>query len=262
MAKVLMCAPSHYTIQYEINPWMKLTNAINPVVAREQWKSLVGVLENLGVDVWKVPQKKGCPDMVFTANAGIVHGKTFIPSHFRYKERQAETPAFVSYFRKKKYRIDDVTRGVYFEGEGDLLSYRDILIGGFRYRSEMAAHEKVSAALKRRLITLELAQPHFYHLDTCFFPLDERTVIYYPAAFDEYGRKAIERFIENPVTVTKADAHRFACNAFRVGRKVVLNLVSRTLKQRLHKLGYEAVETPTSEFVKAGGSVKCLLLKL
>jgi N-dimethylarginine dimethylaminohydrolase len=33
-------------------------------------------------------------------------------------------------------------------------------------------------------------------------------------------------------------------------------------KKTLKHLGYEAVETPTSEFVKAGGSVKCLLLIL
>ena len=73
---------------------------------------------------------------------------------------------------------------------------------------------------------------------------------------------SIRRFVKNPVAVGKSDARRFACNAFRVGRKVVLNTVSRALKQRLKKLGYEPVETSTSEFVKAGGSVKCLLLKL
>lgn len=262
MSRVLMCSPSHYAIRYEINPWMKLSNAIDPVKAREQWDALYGILRRLGVDVWLVPQKKNCPDMVFTANAGVALGYTFIPSHFRYKERQAETAAFVAFFKRKKYTIADVTRGTYFEGEGDLLGYRDLLFGGFRYRSEVAAHEKVGAKFRRRLISLELAQPRFYHLDTCFFPLDDRTVVYYPGAFDTYGRKAIERFVDNPVAVNKADAHHFACNAYRVGRKVVMNLVSRALKKRMLDLGYEVVETSTSEFVKAGGSVKCLLLKL
>jgi N-dimethylarginine dimethylaminohydrolase len=262
MARVLMCSPRHYAIQYEINPWMKLSNAIHPVRAQAQWDALYQMLRKLDVDVQLVPQKKNCPDMVFTANAGIVDGRTFIPSHFRYKERQPETPAFVSFFKRKGFHVADVAKDVYFEGEGDLLGYRDMLIGGYRYRSELSAHEKVSAAMRQRLVSLELAHPRFYHLDTCFFPLDDRTVFYYPGAFDAYGRKVIQRFVENPVAVQKPDAYQFACNAFRVGKKVVMNVVSRALKKELHALGYEAVETPTSEFVKAGGSVKCLLLKL
>jgi len=257
-----MCPPSHYAIRYEINPWMKITHTVNPAAARRQWDALSSLLRRLGVSVTLIPQRKGSPDMVFTANAGIARGRTFIPSHFRYRERQAESAAFTRFFKRKGYRVVDAAKGLYFEGEGDLLSYRDMLWGGFRYRSELSAHEKVSAALGKRLVSLELAQPRFYHLDTCFFPLDERTILYYPGAFDAYGRRVIRRFAENPVAVGKADAHRFACNAYRVGRKVVLNEVSRALKRRLHALGYQAAETPTSEFVKAGGSVKCLLLKL
>jgi N-dimethylarginine dimethylaminohydrolase len=262
MSRVLMCPPRHYAIEYEINPWMKMAHPIRTTEALRQWNALRAILEELGVTVLTVPQKKGCPDMVFTANAGVASGNTFIPSHFRYKERQRETDAFVRFFKKKNYKIADIAKGSYFEGEGDLLPYRDLLVGGFRYRSELSAHEKVSALLGKRLVALELAQPHFYHLDTCFFPLDERTAVYYPGAFDAYGRKVIERFVENPVTVDTADARRFACNAFRVGRKVVLNKVSRALKGKLQKRGYEAVETSTSEFIKAGGSVKCLLLGL
>jgi N-dimethylarginine dimethylaminohydrolase len=262
MVRVLMCAPSHYSINYEINPWMKLSNAIDPVVARQQWDGLYGILRKLGVTILLVPQQKRCPDMVFTANAGVVEGPVFIPAHFRFKERQGETAAFTRFFKKHKYRISDVTKGLFWEGEGDFLPYRDYLFGGFRFRSELAAHERVAEALHRRVIGLELAEPHFYHLDTCFFPLDERTAFYYPGAFDRYGRRAIERFVENPVPVPKEDAHRFACNAFRVGRRVVLNQVSQKLKARFEKLGYETIETPTSEFVKAGGSVKCLLLRL
>jgi N-dimethylarginine dimethylaminohydrolase len=262
MPEVLMCPPQHYSIQYEINPWMKMKNGINPARARKQWDALVKTLTDLGVRVRTIPQKKGCPDMVFTANAGVVDQRTFIPSRFRFRERRGEEPAFIAYFRRRGFRIRDVAQGHFFEGEGDLLGYRDLLFGGFRYRSEIAAHEAVAATLKRRLITLELMQPHFYHLDTCFFPLDDKTAIFYPGAFDAYGRKVIGQFIENPVPVSKADAERFACNAFRVEKTVVLNKASPTLKKALARLGYSVRESPTSEFMKAGGSVKCLLLKL
>src|SRR4029077_4436137 len=196
MPRVLMCAPRHYAIRYEINPWMKMTNPIKLDAAAHQWDALHGVLKKLGVDVTLIPQRQGSPDMVFTANAGVASGRVFIPSHFRFPQRQAETAAFVRFFKKQGYRIADVARGLYFEGEGDLLGYQDLLFGGFRYRSELRAHEKVADQLGRRLIGLELTQPRFYHLDTCFFPLDDRTALYFPGAFDDYGRKVIRRFIE------------------------------------------------------------------
>jgi N-dimethylarginine dimethylaminohydrolase len=260
--KVLMCAPEHYAIRYEINPWMKLRNPIHTAKASGQWQVLYHSLRKLGVEVWKVPQKKACPDMVFTANAGIARGRTFIPSHFRYAQRQGEEMAFQRFFRQKGYKIHDVARGLFFEGEGDLLAYRDMFFGGFRFRSEVRAHERVSNALGRRLVTLELSAPQFYHLDTCFLPLDDRSVLYYPQAFDAYGRRVIRRFIQNPVAVSREDAYQFACNGIRVGRTVVLNRASRRLKGQLAVLGYNVLESPTSEFMKAGGSVKCLLLTL
>jgi N-dimethylarginine dimethylaminohydrolase len=260
--KLLMCAPSHYAIRYEINPWMKIQNRITPAKALAQWKGLYSALRRLGAEVWLVPQKKGCPDMVFTANAGVARGKTFIPSHFRYTQRRGEEPAFIRFFRRKGYAIRDAAKGVFFEGEGDLLPYRDMFFGGFRFRSEIRAHERVSAALGKRLVTLELSAPRFYHLDTCFLPLDEKSALYYPQAFDAYGRKVIRRFVQNPIPVSKEDAYYFACNGIRVGRTVVLNRASRRLKGQLARLGYTTLETPTSEFMKAGGSVKCLLLSL
>jgi N-dimethylarginine dimethylaminohydrolase len=137
-----------------------------------------------------------------------------------------------------------------------------MFFGGFRYRSEIRAHERVSAALGKLLVTLELATPQFYHLDTCFLPLDERSVLYYPQAFDAYGRKVIQRFVQNPIAVSREDANHFACNGIRVGRTVLLNQASRKLKGQLARLGYDVFETPTSEFMKAGGSVKCLMMTL
>jgi N-dimethylarginine dimethylaminohydrolase len=260
--KVLMCAPSHYDIRYEINPWMKMRNRIHSREALKQWEGLYRALIHLGVKVLTVPQKKECPDMVFTANAGVVHGREFVPSHFRYPERRCEELAFLHFFKRKGYRLRDAAKGLFFEGEGDLLPYRDMLFGGFRFRSEVRAHERVSEAFKKRFVAMELVRPHFYHLDTCFLPLDDRSVLYYPGAFDPYGRKVIKRFVENPIPVSAVDAYQFACNGIRVGRTVVLNKASRTLKKTLKKEGYDVVETPTSEFMKAGGSVKCLLLKL
>jgi N-dimethylarginine dimethylaminohydrolase len=259
---VLMCAPTHYTIRYEINPWMKIKNRINPQKAHRQWNALYQTLRRLDVDVWLVPQKQDSPDMVFTANAGVVKGKIFIPSRFRYPQRRSEEYAFMQFFKSKGLKIRKAAKKNFFEGEGDLLSYRNMIFGGVGFRSEIKAHELVARALGRRFVPLQLASPHFYHLDTCFFPVDERTVLYYPGAFDAPSKRMIKRLIENPIPVSRRDALAFGCNALRVGKTIVLNKAGRALKSRLKSLGYDVLETPTSEFIKAGGSVKCLVLKL
>lgn len=257
-----MCAPTHYAIRYEINPWMKIKNRSDPAIALAQWTALKELLERLRVKVLTLPQKKNCPDMVFTANAGVVSGDRFVPSHFRYVQRRGEEPAFIRFFRRQGFKILDPAKGMYFEGEGDLLPYRDLYFGGFRFRSEIRALEAVAKALGKRFVELELAKPHFYHLDTCFLPLDDKSVLYHPAAFDAYGRQAIRQFVADPIPVALDDARNFACNGLRVGRNVVLNKASRPLKAALARRGYQVLETPTSEFMKSGGSVKCLLLKL
>ena len=260
--KFLMCAPTHYAVHYEINPWMQLKNPPDPYLAARQWNNLSNVLKQLGAQIVTIDQSPDCPDMVFTANAGVVAGNIFIPSHFRYQERRAEEKPFAHFFKSRRYRVADAAKGLFFEGEGDLLAYRDMLFGGFHFRSEPKAQKRVSAALKKPLIPLDLVQPHFYHLDTCFCPLDDRTVMYYPEAFDKKGQRMIRERVADPLPVSRKDADHFACNAIRIGRTVVLNQASPALKKALDQRGYGVIETPTTEFIKAGGSVKCLLLKL
>ena len=131
--KVLMCPPHHYAIKYEINPWMKLANAIHVKRARRQWNGLYRTLKRLGVEIVLVTPEKDCPDMVFTANAGVVSGRRFIPSRFRYVERQGEFPAFVRFFKRRGYHVQDAARGLFFEGEGDLLPHGKLLFGGFGF---------------------------------------------------------------------------------------------------------------------------------
>ncbi|HJN66163.1 MAG TPA: amidinotransferase, partial [Pirellulales bacterium] len=57
-------------------------------------------------------------------------------------------------------------------------------------------------------------------------------------------------------------AGRFACNAVVVGKTVITNSGCPQLHEALAGRGYEPQETDLSEFVKAGGSAKCLTLRL
>lgn len=263
-APLLMCRPTYYTIAYEINPWMRLTRQVVQRVAARQWQALYKLLtEQLKASVRLLRPVEGLPDLIFTANAGLVSGQTVIRSNFRHPERQGEELVFERYFRQRGYRVMTLPRRFNFEGEGDALRVGETLFFGFRFRSDAPAHEHLARILHCRVLPLELVDRRFYHLDTCFCPLNETSALWYPKAFDRYGRRVIETYVKDPVAVSQADALRFCCNAVIVNRAVIFHRgVSKALRKQLGNRGFVLYELDLSEFLKAGGSAKCLVLRL
>jgi len=259
-----MCRPTYYTIAYEINPWMRLTRQVRHIAGQRQWQALYRFLTHrLRVPVRLMRPVAGLPDLVFTANAGLVAGHTFIRSNFRHPERRGEEPVVERYFRRLGLRVVRLPRSFNFEGEGDALWCGENLFLGFRFRSDATAHEHLARILSCRVLPLELVDKRFYHLDTCFCPLDAASALWYPKAFDRYGRRVIERYVRDPIAVSEADALKFCCNAIVVGRSMVLHRgISKRLRRTLDGRGFAVHELDLSEFLKAGGSAKCLALRL
>jgi len=259
-----MCKPTYYTIAYEINPWMSLRRQANHRRALMQWTRLHELLtRRLKARVKLLTPKPGVPDLVFTANAGLAVGRTFIRSNFRHPQRQREEPYIERYVKRRGFRLVTLPRRYRFEGEGDALWMNGTLLFGFRFRSDAPAHEELARLLHTQVLPVELADRRFYHLDTCFAPLDDRAALWFPKAFDRYGRKVIEGLVEDPISVSEADAKRFVCNAIAVGRSIVLQEgFSVTLRQQLMQRRFSLHPLDLSEFLKAGGSAKCLVLRL
>lgn len=263
MRRILMCPPDHYGIEYEINPWMSRSRQVDRQEARKQWEELAGLLRGkLGLSISLLEPQEGLPDLVFTANAGIVHGNTFVPSNFRHPERRGEAPVFRRWFEKEGYAIHPLPPELYFEGEGDVLRFGDELFAGYRIRSDIHTHAWVSKILDTSVLSLELVDDRFYHLDTCFCPLSADTAAYYPPAFDSYACKVIESRVPRKIEVSPEEALRFACNAVVADGKAVLPAGCGSLRRALEARGYEVWETELSEFLKAGGAAKCLVLFL
>ena len=261
--RVLMCEPVHYRIDYEINPWMRRSRPADGPRALAQWRTLRARLEALGVAVETVEQGPDTPDMTFTANAGLAVGGRFIPSNFRYPERQPEEDRFVRWFRGRGYVIESIHRPHRWEGEGDVLADGEgRAFAGWRFRTDARALDHLEAALGLELVRLELADERFYHLDTCLAPLGGGRALYAPGGFTAAGRALLARCFGDLIEVDGEEALRFACNALPVGRRVVLNDGCPRTERALAERGYEAVPVPTGEFLKAGGSVKCLVLTL
>ena len=262
---VLMCEPVHFRIEYEINPWMRRANQVRGPRALEQWRDLRRTLDELGVRVELVEQAPDVPDMTFTANAGVAAGRRFIPANFRFPERQPEAARFTAWFEDRSYTVETIHEPHYWEGEGDVLP--DVgapqrVFAGYRFRTEDRALDHLDELLGVEATRLELVDPRFYHLDTCFCPLGGGRALYFPAAFAERSRAKLEAAFDELIAVPEEEALRFACNALVVDDAVVLNTGCPRTGAELTRLGLRCVETPTDEFLKAGGSVKCLVLML
>jgi N-dimethylarginine dimethylaminohydrolase len=260
--RILMCPPDYYGIEYEINPWMSRSRGSNRVQAVEQWTALADILRGLGVQVEVMTPQPGLPDLVFTANAGLIYRGTFYSARFRHAERARESPVFDAWFSEHGFPVQHLPEGMYHEGAGDALFCGDALFAGYRIRSDVRGHQWLGQTLGVRVLPLELVNPHFYHLDTCFCPLAPGLAIWYPPAFDDYGQRVIETHVPTLIAAAEDEANRFGCNAVVVGKTVVLNAGCPRLAGALNERGFTTMATPLDEFLKAGGSAKCLTLRL
>ena len=264
--RFLMCAPDHYDVDYVINPWMEGNiHKSSRDRAVEQWQKLHYILKDRTL-VDLVEPQPGWPDMVFTANAGLVLGKTVVLSRFFHKERQGEEPYFKQWFESQGYTVHELPKDLPFEGAGDALLDREgrWLWAGYGFRSELDSHPYLAKWLDIEVVSLRLMDERFYHLDTCFCPLSGGYLLYYPPAFDAYSNRLIEMRVppEKRIAIEEADAANFACNAVNIDQVVVMYKASDALKKRMAALGFELVETPLTEFLKAGGAAKCLTLRV
>jgi len=260
MRRVLLCPPDYYGVEYEINPWMDRTREVKPALAREQWQTLHDQLTSLGCQVELLPPQPGLPDMVFTANAGLVSGRKFIRSNFRFAQRRGEEPHFEKWFADAGFEVERLPEGMFFEGEGDALFAGETLVCGYRFRSDVRSHERLGSLLKCLAVSVELVQDRFYHLDTCFCPLPDGGAIWYPEAFDSYGQQTLRRRLPELIAVHPEEAERFACNAVVLDREILLPDGCPKLGETLERRGYRAHPLPMTEFMKAGGACKCLTL--
>jgi N-dimethylarginine dimethylaminohydrolase len=264
--KILMCPPDYFTVEYVINPWMAgNAGSMSIELACRQWETLKDTLGRYAEIVTIDPQPD-LPDMVFTANAGVVYGDKAVASHFMPHERRPEEAHFKKWFRENGFELLDLDEKIGFEGAGDCLIDRagPWLWTGYGFRTEIEAHAPIRDFFDVELVSIRLTDSRFYHIDTCFCPLTGGFLMYHPTAFDYESRVAIETRIppHKRIIVDTLDAGNFACNAVNIGDQVFLNKASDPLKAQLMLNGFEVQEVELSEFLKAGGSAKCLTLKL
>lgn len=269
--RVVLTTPTYFEVEYVINPHMsENVGAVNRLVAFQQWKAIRATYTALDTEPVVLNGQSGLPDMVFCANQTLPYfdpdsrTRGVVLSRMHSEHREGEVPYYESFFENQGYTVqhlpDDLDAD--FEGMGDALWHpgRQLLWGGYGYRTSPDAYEALSDLLDVPVVLLRLVDPDYYHLDTCLCPLDEEHALVASQAFGEEGRALIDALFNHVIEVPDEEArHQFACNAHTPdGQHVLIQEGCERTVDLLREHDFVPVELDTSEFVKAGGSVFCM----
>ncbi len=264
---VLMCRPDFFTVSYQINPWMHPENPTDTSRSVIQWNELYRTYRDLGFDVQLVDPIEGLPDMVYAANGGFVLDNIAYGAKFTYPERQPEGPAYMDWFRENGFdvREPECTN----EGEGDFLLVGDVILAGTGFRTNLDSHREVADIFGRDVISLELVNPSFYHLDTAIAVLDpapaegeQANIAYLPSAFNDAGLAVLRERYPDAILVSEEDASVLGLNSYSDGYNVVIASRAKGFERQLRDRGYNPIGVDLSELLLGGGGVKCCTLEL
>lgn len=259
----LMCPPDHFRVGYEINPWMTRAVQPDPELASEQWYNLVSNLKQAGAAVEILQPVASLPDMVFTADIGLIDQRSFIKSRFHYAERQPEVQHGVDWFRSRNYEVIELPLGAETSLESsDIRLFRGCLLAGYGFRTTFAAHIALARLWRCEVLSLEFVDPRLYHLDLSFCPLDDRRAMVAPAAWSRRGCALVETLVPEPLVLELDEALTFCANAIVVDKTVIMPSCPARVGRILEHWGFTVCISPVSEFLKAGGAVHCLALAL
>jgi N-dimethylarginine dimethylaminohydrolase len=255
-----MTPPTFFAVEYAINPWMDTSSSVDTHVAMNQWEALRQTYKELGHTVELVEPVAGLPDMVYAANGGLVVNDTAVVARFAFPQRAGEADAYAEWMAFHGY--EPVYTRHLNEGQGDLLVVGSILLAGYGFRTERRAHDEIAKAVGMPVVSLELVDPRFYHLDTALAVLDDSTIAYYPPAFSEASRVQLRELFPDAIEVATTDAYVLGLNAVSDGLNVVLPAAACGFAEQLRAAGFRPIGVDLSELLKGGGSVKCCTLEV
>jgi len=257
---VLMCRPEYFTVSYRINPWMHPEEPTDTSLAVRQWDELYQTYLDLGFDVQLIDPIPGLPDMVYAANGGFVIDNIAYGASFTHPERQPEGPAYMDWFGSAGFDVR-VPQNIN-EGEGDFLLVGDVVLAGTGFRSASRSHEEIAEIFDREVVTLNLVNPSFYHLDTAIAVLDSSNIAYLESAFDEPSLGILRERFPDAIIATEEDAAVLGLNSYSDGYNIVIASRAKDFERQLRERGYNPIGVDLSELLLGGGGVKCCTLEL
>ncbi|WP_141734741.1 dimethylarginine dimethylaminohydrolase family protein [Oligoflexus tunisiensis] len=275
---VFFVKPDAFDLVAAINAHMKNEHGelhtVDKERARQQWKKVVEVYQQLGFKTTVMDCRPECPDMVFCANQTFPYldrdgQPAVILSNMWDETRHLEVSSLAAQLERLGVRVQALPtrqKETLFEGMGDALWVpgRRLICGGHGFRTDPRIYETIHAITGTPIVLFELRNPKFYHLDTCLSLLDARTVLACRDGFTADGWKTLQRLFPRIIEVPlpEADAPGFACNAHCPDQQhVILQKGCEETCRILRSYGFTPVEVETDEFIKSGGSVFCMKMQ-
>lgn len=260
--KILMCPPDYFQIEYEINPWMSVKNQVDKFLALKQWQNLYKIYTgHLHNKVNLIPARQGIPELTFIGDSVFIHKNKVVASNFVYKKRREEAEHAINWFLKRNYIVKRLPANIFFEGSADAFVWDNKILGSFGMRSDKEAYNIISDFFGLEAIPLELIDSKFYHLDTALFPISRNLIAWWPPAFSGESRDKIENLGAELIKVNYNEANKFVCNSISMEDTIIMPKGCLIFREEVAKRGYKIIELDVSEFMKAGGGIKCLTLK-
>lgn len=259
--RLFLTKPSQFQIKYSINAWMNPNNPVDKKVAEKQWEALFQAYLDLGVKVEAFEPLNGWPDSVFIGDSILIYGQHAIASRFRYPERSGEVEPIAERFSSRGYQVHTLPDGLFFEGNGEVVAWNDLIIAGYGVRSDRAALDFIAETLGVKVVPIRVLPPHF-HVDTCICPLDDHTLAYVPSGMDEDSLARVQALGADLIEIDQEESLLLACNSMAIERTVIISTPKAPLfNTALEKAAFEVLPLDLSEFAKSGGGAKCLTLE-
>ena len=211
-----MTPPTFFAVEYAINPWMDTSTSVDTHVAMNQWETLRQTYKELGHTVELVEPVAG------PARHGVRRQRR--PAGERQgRRRPVRLPAARGRVRRLR-RVDDSPRlsprrdPPRQRGPGRPARRRLDHPGGLRFPHRPSRPTTRSPpAVGMPVVSLELVDPRFYHLDTALAVLDDTTIAYYPPAFSDESRTRLLELFPDAIEVATADAYVLGLNVVSDG---------------------------------------------
>ncbi|MBI4114906.1 MAG: hypothetical protein HY445_03630 [Candidatus Niyogibacteria bacterium] len=241
---VLMCPPTYYWIEEEINT--RMNKKIQPIMEKawRQWTVIRNLYTKFGLLVYEIEPYPGLTEMIFTANGawGVYNEKEkrseIVLSNFVHKRRRGEKEHYRKWLKERfGFAVFEIREDpqnpeldILFEGQGDatLATYAYFIGYGYRTNEQAVEHVKRLLCLEKPTIPLKLCDSNFYHLDTCMMSLPEKNaLIFYGGAF-KAGLQKINEYIKKHdakhYRMEKNLADCLAANSVYINDIILLNV--------------------------------------
>lgn len=257
---LLVSDAENFSVEFEINPYMHKVIQPDWGLAVTEHDAIVTAHQEAGRTIERIPTVSGCPDMVYTANAALVHGNRAIVSRLP-AEREPELPHYRRWFLDNDFDILDAPYT--FSGQGDSLAFGQRLFAGSGWRTDQAMHPVIADFLGYEIVPVRTTSDRWYDIDLAIAVITPETIAWCPSAFDAQSRRTIADLpgVEL-IEVGLDEAECFALNLVSDTETVTMTTGAPRLAGALRDHGYRVVELRTEELKKGGGGVRCTALAL